>query len=111
MYVCVHLEHQNVSRRFFPSLLYPVPLAGEQLHTMMLPPPCLAVCIVLRALKAAPLFLQTSFLSLCPSSSVFVSSDHRNVLLKTSGLSMWAAAGYRWWGGASVLGDAKLVSL
>ena len=62
----------------FPSI---VPAAEQHPHSMMLPPPCFTVGIVLGRWWAVPGFLHTYRLELMPKSSILVSSDQRILFL------------------------------
>ena len=59
----------------------PVPAAEQHPHSMMLPPPCFTVGMVLAWWWAVPGFLQTWHLAFTPKSSIFVSSDQRILFL------------------------------
>ena len=67
----------------FPSILtsLSVPAAEKHPHSMMLPPPCFTVGMVLAWWWAVPGFLQTWRLAFTPKSSLFVSSDQRILFL------------------------------
>ena len=67
----------------FPSIMtsLPVPAAEKHPHSMMLPPPCFTVGMVLAWWWAAPGFLQTWCLAFTPKSSIFVSPDQRILFL------------------------------
>ena len=62
-----------------PSILtsLPVPATEKHPHSMMLPPPCFTVGMVLAWWWAVPGFLQTWRLAFIPKSLIFVSSDQR----------------------------------
>ena len=67
----------------FPSILTSLPVPGTEKHphSMMLPPPCFTVGMVLPWWWAMPGFLQTWRLAFTPKSSIFVSSDQRILFL------------------------------
>lgn len=62
----------------------------------MQPPSCLTVGTAFLHLNVSPWLLQTYFLTLWSSSSVFVLYYHKMFLQKAVVLSMWAAAYFRW---------------
>ena len=75
-----------------PSILYSAPgplhVAAKHPHSMMLPPPCFTVGIVLFGLKASPFSRQTYCWSLWPNSSILISSDQRTLHQKPLSLSL-----------------------
>ena len=74
-----------------PSSLFH--LAAKQLHSIILPAPCLTVGLVFLGLKASPSLLQTNCCALWPNNLVFVSGYHR-FFLQVFSLSIWSAANY-----------------
>lgn len=68
-----------------------VPLVAKWPHSMMIPPPCLRVNIMLLGLKALHLLLQTYLLSLWPNSS-FVSFNLKVLILEEGDSFLGAAS-------------------
>ena len=67
-------------RSAFPQP-WPVPATEKPSHSMMLPPPCFTVGMVLDRWWAVPGFLQTWLVELRPNGSILVSLDQRILFL------------------------------
>ncbi len=71
----------------------PVPFAEKHPQSMMFPPPCFTVGMVLGLYSS--FFLQTRRVEFIPKSSILVSSDHMNFTHACSGSSRWSFANFR----------------